>query len=462
VGWIFCRKLCDPTLYALDPFGFGTIGNDFEFPNECPGCNVCFINFSFASQEIAELIVGEGNYSVVGSSADEYWETGEWVLFYDDGDYVRDPSRPVPCTVETITHPDDSTLDLVVSVSVNGGAFVWTRRSTDSSSDDFHYFDLTSGEIDISFCECERGSCLSISLERHRVAFAWEDPPEDFVAEVTMVNGEEECAFYSDCLEDFTSPVCLTFDPDYVASVLGTVDGWGFGGRWRWGDYYEGVDEYQCPEAATLTINGELTDECETTEGDVHVGEFVAANSCCELRLRWEGCDRDPRDPPTAADFTVELSDTCPESTLDTLEYGGECEEEGGEINCPPEDCLAGYCKWQWDVDAQEWVLIFSSCVEDVSECPDPPDEPLIPEVVWAECKCCNVITPPGPCGEGQECDGSCNWVWFGFWVGSACPDDAELGSCTCCGKPGRDGLFFGEVVAGVCCDAPFGTGCAS
>jgi hypothetical protein len=444
-GWIACQR-CDPDLTVTGFSGdLGQIGGSSgvpTMPNECPGCNILFINFSFISKEVADLVVGNNNHTQVG----DVWKTGNWVLFYDEGDYTRDTSRPVPCTVGTIVHPDDPTLDIIVSVDVNNGAFVWTRDSNDPASADFLSFSLTTGEIDVPVCGC--GNCVGIYLERHRTAFAWEYPVEDFVATVTLEAGD--CN--ADCTQAFTSPVCLSYDDSYVASLLPITDGWGFGGRWKWGDFYVGTNDVNCHEAATLTIAGEMFDNCDGLEA----GRFTAANVCCDISLKWEGCDRDPRLPPDEELFTVLLSDSCDGGSLDSLTYGGNCEEDGGRINCPPEGCPVQYCEFEWDVDNQTWVLLESNCIHP-AECPDPPtDPPAITDVTWVQCLCCETTVPGCTCDDPVNFEPcatqDCIWWWQGAWeLLTPCSDI----TCECHGKPDDitdPGGFIGETRDGCCC----------
>jgi hypothetical protein len=435
--WIFCRR-CNPTMIAgVGAGGLGSFSGPSgvpDMPNECPGCNILFVAFTFINEEVADLVVGSGNH--IGGVTDL------WVLFYDSGDYTRDASRPLACTVGTITHPDDATLDLIVSITVNG--FVWERASTVSTDPDFDTFNLTTGVIDTDVCNC--GPCVGVYIEKHRTPFAWENPPEDFVAAVSLPSSGDPCAFDPPCEQDFTTPVCLSYDPDYVASLLGVVDGWGFGGRWRWGDWYLGTGDAQCPEAATLTIAGEINDDCEDQEN----GQFTAANLCCELRLAWEDCDRDPRIPPDETLFTVILSDPC-SGSLDSLTYGGTCEEDGGRINCPPDDCPGAYVEWTWNTDTLIWEVTDSNCELTGTAIGPAPDDPLITDVTWVECNCCVEVTPecePGwsPC-PGDEC----GWVWDAtgvIWNAQECPSFG----CFCHDPPERAGLFDGETIPGICC----------
>jgi hypothetical protein len=449
-GWITCQR-CDPDLTAEGTTGdLGQIGGASgvpTFPNTCPACNILFIRFTFISKEVADLIVGNNNHTQVG----DVWQTETWCLFYDAGDYTRDVTRPVACTVSTIVHPDDATLDIITSVDVNNGAFVWTRDSNDPASADFLSFSLTTGEIDVPVCGC--GSCVGIYMERHRTPFAWEYPPEDFTATVTLDSGTEPpCAYGTECPDDFTTPICLAFDDTYSASLLGIVDGWGFGGRWRYGGFYLGTSDYHCTEAAVLTITGELFDTCDNQEN----GQFVAANLCCEIRLAWEDCDRDPRTPPDEDDFTIELSDTCTGGSLDSLTYGGTCEPDGGRINCPPDDCPVQYCEFEWDVDNEAWVLLDSNCIHP-AECPDAPtDPPPITDVAWVQCLCCETTGPGCTCDDPllfEPCaTQDCIWIWTGTWdLDTACSDI----TCECQGKPDNDldpGTFMGETRDGCCC----------
>jgi hypothetical protein len=436
--WIFCRR-CSTNIATNPSGGFGITGLA-TMPNECPGCNVIFITFGFISEDVADLVVGAGNHTA--------GVAGPWVLFYDGGDYTRDGSRPVDCTVGTIVHPTDPTLDLIMTVSVSAGAFVWTRKSSDPLDPDFQIFELTTGVIDVDVCEC--GQCVSIGTEAHRTPWAYPYPPEDWTADVFVVAEGNGCTSPG-CEVDFDKTVCLSWDQFYQGSS-GPVDGWGFGGRWIWGDWYAGTgDDQHCHEAAVLTISDFLLDACEDQEN----GQFSASNLCCGIRKAWEDCDRDPRTTPVAADFSVVLDNACGGGLLNTLSYGGTCEDDGGTINCPPDDCPIQYCKWQWDVDTQAWVLIETNCLGD-SECPGPPDDPLETDVVWTECNCCVTVTPGCTCDDPlvfEPClTQDCTWIWLGTWDPlDPCSDI----TCECQGRPDDildPGGFIGEIRDGCCC----------
>jgi hypothetical protein len=441
-NWIFCRR-CNPNLVAGIPGIRGQIGGPSglpNMPNECPGCNVLFVALSFISEAVADQIVGAGNHHVAGVE----WQTDLWVLFYDSGDYSRDSSRPVECTVTTITHPDDPTLDLITSISVAGGAFVWTRASNDPLDPDFSKFDLTTGTIDAPVCNC--GPCVGVYVERHRVGFAWEDPVEDFTATVSMGN-DPDSPYFENCNKDFTKPICLHYDATYPHGP-NITDGWGFGGRWVYAKSYDGDDGSPCSEGATLTINGSLFDACE----DQETAEFVAANiTGCAIRLSWEGCDRDPREPPDESLFSIVLDDNCG-GTLDLLTYGGHC-EDGDDTDCVPDDCPAAYCRYQWNIDTQKWDLLDSTCI-DPDVCPDPPPDPDVTDVAWVRCLCCEVTTPRCPEGKVECADGDCTWTWSSV-LADWFPTDCSAIECACSFKPTTPGLLDGDVAPGICCKDP-------
>lgn len=141
----------------------------------------------------------------------------------------------------------------------------------------------------------------------------------------------------------------------------------------------------------------------------------------------------------------------------------GSCSDDGipNTDPGPPADCPTLWCRYRWT--GTYYTLDVSRCSASLSlTCPTPPLT-YQGNIIYI---CCKTTTPPSLCTGGFECvNSSCQWTWVAFptlqWVASVCPDDTTYGGCTCCGKPGRNGLFVGETIAGKCCSIDHG-GCVT
>lgn len=425
--WIFCRR-CNPN------FVTGGLGGDLNtgIPNSCMSCVVLCARADFINQDVADQVMGVGN-----------WAPGQtWALFNNGDDFDRDGSRPVAVTFSTVADPNDATQNIVHEISIGGGAFVWTRKSDDSGNPDFNTFELTSGEINTKVCDC--GVCVTFDFSMHLVVLATDGPVQGFAVEADIDD-------FVDCNETVT----LCMQPSLPGTTT-ACDGWTLVSDMLWvgiGDSYDGATPDSCRDGAELRLTAQ--DGCTDLFGMLNVRNSEA----CAI-FHWEAeCGHDPRTPPDETDFSINFTDTGCSGSLTSLAYGEDC--EGGDItNCPPEDCPASFCIWIWNIDTQDWDLVFTNCLEGFV-CGDPPADPDDTGSVHIECTCC--VENPQPCGPGNQCPGpdTCGWVWDAggsMWTTAGCAGSAE--GCVCCGKPERVGAFDGEIVEGICCDATFGTGC--
>lgn len=423
--WIFCRR-CNPQFNA--PAGLNT-----GIPNDCMACVVLCASADFQNQDIADQVMGEGN-----------WSPGDtWALFNDGDDFKRDDSRPVAVTFSTVENPNNAAENIVSEISIDSGSFVWTRRNNDPDSPDFPIFDMTTGTIDAKTCNC--GPCVTFSFNVHFVAFATDGIPEDFAVTVEIDQDvDAEC--------HGTVTLCLK-----TTLVETSCDGWAFIGAGEFlGEWTATSDIYdgetlpdRCRDYGLLRIDG---DGC----GGLTAQLTISNNEDCAIFQWTVECGHDPRTAPDEGDF-VSFEDTGCAGSLTSLTYGGDCGEGGGESNCPPDDCPTSYCKWQWNVDTAEWEILTSNCI-DPAVCPDPPPDPAITTFPWIQCNCCVIVTPPNPCADAGTCPGSCQFTWAGPLLRWSIATSCDPG-CTCCGMPDRDGLFIGETVDGTCCSIA-GGGC--
>jgi hypothetical protein len=437
--WVCDCCACSPDLKAagVDYVSGGTplpVLGQFRYDGisaSCPLCTVYVVRFVFATEPIARALVGEGNYSLSGGK----WLTDEWVLFGDGTTYARPGSKPVPCVITSQEIPASGGTIIPMSVNLKNGAYIWTRQSSDPTSADFVDFDMTFPT------EIDGGGgyeyCVGIQARTVSSIYFYESAshPPSFTATFA---GCDPIAFTA-CLENDSESCTL--------GGLSSADGWcALAGGWGYADDTDpNCFKYAVLSAAIGTAGG-----CPSATISVSAGPDCPDQAA--LTFDWAGCTHDARECPTEADFDLVWDFDCPAGELSAFD----CDDcSGGSGNCPPEECPASYCKWQWDTTTHSWDLVSSNCISP-AECPDPPADPTVMDVAWVECNCCTTPTPDCSCDEPlnfEPCDTQdCVWWWQGAWeLLTACSDI----TCECHAKPDDitdPGGFIGETRDGCCC----------
>jgi len=460
--WVFCRQCGSECSAAMSDGGFDLGGFSYfggpsqeydpeDDPPEHPCADSCVVGFfqaKFDNVDLAEAIVGAGNYVSHPTGFGDplsgvLTEPISWVLLGDgSGTFTRDPSRPCAAEVQTATidyvGPTTAARVWFVPTSVTlNGTHTWTRKAASPVWDpvagnwgDFEEWELTTPADPPLGGEPTEGQprCVGFEFYVDRVGLLWDEaagPPAGLRLQFKSDKAEEPLPDSRNCCDTANFEVCI---PRVGSNT--TMDGWGFGAT------YSGDSEDQTCEArdgsesdvdygatVTVTLGGQVgfivdgNGDCPP-RGTINLqGPAPGTYACWRLPCADEN---DLTELPSVADW--ELYDCGPVAgvehntceveliTFDTED----CEDPG-----PPEECPDSHCRYVWNVATQEWQRAGGMNCDDCPEtwgAPAPGEDD--PQIMYV---CCDGVdeNPGGDPGPPSGClNFWCRYLWNGTtWV---------------------------------------------